>query len=99
MRERLVVEAPAETPDGAGGVARSHTMVATVWASLTPLSSHREIVADAQGVTATHRIVLRRRADLTTGHRFRSGSRIFRIVAFREAPRGYLEITAEERMD
>lgn len=98
LRERLVLEAPDETPDGAGGVIRSYTAAATLWASLAPLSSHGAIVADAQGATATHRIVVRMRSDVTTRHRLRYGSRVFRIVALRELPRRYLEIIAEERI-
>lgn len=99
LRERLVLEEPVETPDGAGGVIRSFAAVATLWAFLAPLSSRGEIVADAQGATAAHRIVIRMRSDVTTRHRLRLGSRVFRILALRELPRRYLEITAEERME
>lgn len=99
LRERLVLEAPVEAPDGVGGVTRNYAVLASVWASLTPVTSRAETVADAQGATATHRIVIRMRVDVTTRHRFRSAGRVFHIVALRELPRRFLEITAEERMD
>ena len=37
LKTRLAIEAPLETDDGQGGVARSFTTVATVWAAVTPV--------------------------------------------------------------
>jgi SPP1 family predicted phage head-tail adaptor len=95
------MEAPVETPDGAGGVARSYAMVATLWAQVTPVSSRGEVEADRLGGAVTHRIRIRASSDITTRHRLSDGSVIFRIVSLRDPDgRGrFLEIEAEERVE
>lgn len=99
LNRRLVLEAPVETPDGAGGVTRSYESVATLWAAVTPLSSREQTDAVQRGVAITHRIRLRFSADITSRHRFRDGDRIFRIVSLRDRDgrRRFLQIEAEER--
>ena len=101
LNHRLVLEAPVETPDGAGGVTRSFAEVATLWAAVQPSGAAGEIVAAATGATVTHRILIRARSDVTTRHRLREGTRIFRIVALREqdGTGRFTEIAAEERVD
>jgi SPP1 family predicted phage head-tail adaptor len=99
MNRRLVLEAPVDTPDGAGGAVRSYRTVVTVWASVEPETARGGLVADAQGATATHRITIRMRDDVTTRHRFRDGGRIYRIVALHEEPARFLTIRAERRTD
>jgi SPP1 family predicted phage head-tail adaptor len=99
LNRRLTLEAPVETDDGAGGVARSFTAVATLWAEVTPVAARGEVQAAALGATVTHRIALRFRADITLRHRLRDGARIYRIVAIRERHRRFLDIDAEERTD
>jgi SPP1 family predicted phage head-tail adaptor len=96
---RLTLEAPVEIPDGAGGVTRSHTPAAILWASLKPLAARGEVIAQAAGATVTHRIDIRYRADITIRHRFRDDDRIFRIVGMRNPDKRFLEIDVEERMD
>jgi SPP1 family predicted phage head-tail adaptor len=96
---RLTLEAPVETPDGAGGVARSYATVTTLWASVVPVSAHGSVEAQALGATITHRIRIRYRADVTLRHRFRYGARTFRVVAVREQHKRFLDIDAEERVD
>ena len=90
-----------ETEDGAGGVTRSFSAVATLWASVVPLSAAREIEAARLGARVTHRLRLRYSDDITTRHRFRDGSRIYRIVALRDhdGRKRLLDIEAEERID
>jgi SPP1 family predicted phage head-tail adaptor len=101
LRDRLVLEQPVETPDGAGGVTRSYAGVATLWAAVTPVSARDVVVADDLTATVTHRIVIRARDDVTTRHRLRDGARIFRIVTLRDQDGGgrFLEIGAQERVD
>lgn len=101
LNRRLTLEAPVETADGAGGVTRSYATVTTLWAAVRPASARGDVVAAATGATVTHRIVVRTRSDLTTRHRLRDGTRIFRIVALRD-PDGsgrFLELAAEERVN
>ena len=101
LRERLRLEQALETPDGAGGVTRSYASVTTLWAALIPLIAHEQVVADGVGATITHRIVIRSRTDVTTRHRLRKASRVFRIVTLRDQDGSgrFLEISAQERAD
>ena len=100
LNRRLVLEAPVESADGAGGVTRSYAEVATLWASLTPIADRAEVAAAELGAIVTHRIIIRAGREVTTRHRFRTGTRIFRIVAVRELDSGqFLAIHAEERTD
>ncbi len=101
LNRRLVLEAPVETPDGAGGVTRSYAIVTTLWASVRPAAARGDMVGAAAGATVTHRIVMRAGGDLTTRHRLRDGARIFRIVALRDRDGAgrLVEIAAQERVD
>lgn len=99
MRHRLVLEAPVETPDGAGGIMRAWQAVATVWAAIEPLEARFSLVGEAPGVNATHVITIRWRADVTSGHRLTKGARVFVILGFRDPNenRNRLLLTVEER--
>ncbi|MBN9585994.1 MAG: head-tail adaptor protein [Afipia sp. 62-7] len=99
LKTRLVVQQPVETPDGQGGVTRTWTTFATVWAQVTPLAARREMQADADGATQAYRIVLRSNLSLTLQHRFSDGARVYRIVAIRDRDdRRFIEIDAEVRV-
>jgi SPP1 family predicted phage head-tail adaptor len=99
LRHRLTLEAPVETPDDAGGVTRTFSTIATVWAALTPVAARPDVGADALAASISHRIVIRTRTDITTRHQFRLSSRAFRVVTLRERDDGILDIDAEERRD
>jgi SPP1 family predicted phage head-tail adaptor len=100
LNRRLVLEAPAESDDGAGGVTRLYDVVTTLWAQVTPLAARGEVAADSLGASARFRIVIRMRAGITTQHRFADGTRIYRVVAIAEsADRRFLEIDADVRED
>ena len=100
LNRRLVLEAPAESQDGAGGVTRSYAPVATLWAKVEPVSARGAVVADAAGATITHRITIRRRSAITTRHRFVEDATVYRIVTLRDdATRRFLVIGAEERRE
>jgi SPP1 family predicted phage head-tail adaptor len=101
FNRRLVLEAPVETPDGAGGVTRAFMAFATIWGEVTPVSARGEAVAQSGGATVTHRILIRAGHDISTGYRLRLDARVFRIVAMRDHDRSgrLLEILAEERTD
>ncbi|NWG24475.1 MAG: phage head closure protein [Pseudorhodoplanes sp.] len=101
LNRRLALEAPLETPDGAGGVVRSYDTVATLWAQVTPVSARGEVEAERLGGAVTHLIRIRRSPDVTTRHRFRDGATLYRIVSIRDRDgRGrFLDIAAEERVD
>ena len=100
LNRRLVLEAPTDTDDGAGGVARSYQAVTTLWAKVTPLSARADVSADSLGAALRFRIVIRNRHDVTPRHRLRDGARVFRVVAACESDdRRFIEIDAEERAD
>lgn len=100
LDRRLVLEAPVETSDGAGGVTRDYAAVAAVWAQVVPQAMRGAVAADSLGASQAFRIVLRRRDDVTTRHRLRGGDCIYRIVAARlSADRRFTEVHAELRED
>ncbi|MCJ8053356.1 phage head closure protein [Shinella curvata] len=84
LSARLVLEQPAETPDGQGGVTQGFSALATLWARIEPVSARAEETAGALPVTVTHRIWLRRRSDLAGGMRLRKGGRLFALHGFRD---------------
>jgi len=79
MRSRLTLETPVETPDNAGGVLRSYTTLALVWAEVLTLNTQQRLEAEQIGQTVTHRITLRYRDGITTKLRLRRASQIFLI--------------------
>lgn len=81
---RLVLERPVEVPDGQGGVTRSFSALASLWACIEPVVAKADEAAGALPVTVTHRIWLRWRDDLAGGMRLRKGARLFVIRAFRD---------------
>ena len=81
LRRRIVIETPVESADGAGGVRRSWTAAATVWAAVQPLKAVDAPPLALPGQTVTHRVTLRWRAGLTTAARLRLGSRVFALRA------------------
>lgn len=100
LNRRLVLEAPAETGDGTGGIVRTYEAVATLWAHVMPVSARDDISADSLGAVLRRRIVIRARGDISTRHRLRDGARVYRVVAVRESfGRRFLEIDVEERED
>jgi SPP1 family predicted phage head-tail adaptor len=101
LNRRLALEAPAITPDGAGGVIRSYQTLTTLWAALVPVSARGDVVADGIGATVTHRITIRSGPEVTTRHRFRLGARVFVIAAIRDrdGEGRFLDIDVEERTD
>jgi len=100
LNRRLLLEAPVETDDGAGGVTRLYDVVTVLWAQVLALSAAASVTAGNAGATVRYRIIARARSDITTRHRFQDGTRIYRILAVRPtADRRFLEIEAEERED
>ncbi len=101
LNRRLVLEAPVETADGAGGVTRSYATVTTLWAAVRPASARGDVVAAAvgrHGDASHHRARALRSHDPASPAR---RPRIFRIVALRDhdGTGRFVEIAAEERVD
>ena len=99
LKTRLAIQQPVETPDDQGGVVRTWTTFATVWAQVTPLAARRDVEADSDGMTQRYRIVLRSSLSLTLQHRFSDGARIYRIVSIRDRDdRRFIEIETNVRI-
>lgn len=81
LNKRVTIEAPVETPDGAGGLARSFSAVATVWARFEPSGGTEVIEATCEAQRLGYRVTIRRRAGLTAGHRLNRGGRLFDVHA------------------
>jgi SPP1 family predicted phage head-tail adaptor len=100
LNRRLVLQAPSETDDGAGGVTRACTTVASLWAQVVPQAMASDVAADSRGGRLRYRIVVRRRDDVTTRHQLLDGGTVYRVLAARlGADRRFLEIDAEVRED
>ena len=100
LNRRLVLEAPVESGDGAGGVTRSYATVTTLWAQVSPQAMRADAATDSFGAALRFRIVIRKRSGVTTRHRFRDGTTVYRILAARaSADRRFIEIDAEIRED
>lgn len=90
LNRRLVLEAPQDTPDGAGGSARSWVVMGELWARLEP-GTGREAGAPAGPVARVpYRITVRAAPEGAPsrprpGQRLRAGARIFAIQAVAEA--------------
>lgn len=81
MRRRLLLEAPVEVPDGAGGSLRDFSTVAAVWAQVEWLSGDERWQGGRPVQRVSHRITLRWRAGVDAGQRLRDGTQIFDIRA------------------
>ena len=79
MRRRVTLEAPVDTPDDIGGVARTFAAVAALWADITPMGGETRFVADQTQERITHKVRLRWRDGVTATMRFRLGARILLI--------------------
>lgn len=100
MRHRLALEEAIATPDGGGGAIMNWVEVAEIWAAILPVSGREGVEADGLQGRATHRIIVRYRADITPHKRFRAGARIFDIKAVIDGgeARRFLSCVVEERL-
>lgn len=98
MRARLELQAPVDSLDETGAIARSWTTIANVWAQLKPRAATGEFVAGEEASVVTWDVVIRWRADLAAPMRFRIGGRTLAIRAVfdPEAARRILVCRCEE---
>lgn len=105
LNRKLVLEAPVQVPDGAGGFAETWTALGTLWGAVN-LGGGREGRAAGLSVsTMSYRITVRAAPDGAPsrpmpGQRFVDGARRFRIFAVGEADAGvqYLTCFAREEV-
>lgn len=100
MRHRLALQAPLADADGGGGVTRTWSLVAEVWAAIRPLSGGESVAADGLHGRVSHEVWIRHRAGVVPEMRFVLGARIFEIRAVVDAGerRRFLRCLVEERV-
>jgi SPP1 family predicted phage head-tail adaptor len=77
LRHRVTLEVGSPAANGA----LTWTALATVWASITPLDAAAAERGGHVGGRASHRIVIRHRADVTSSSRVVVGARRFSVLA------------------
>jgi SPP1 family predicted phage head-tail adaptor len=85
LRQRVTIEAPSDAPDGAGGMTRTYSPLARVWASITPRDGEGRFVQQRQEQAVTHVARIRWRGDVTSQMRFVVASRRLLIHAVYDA--------------
>ena len=83
LRHSVIVQSPGGTRDAVGDVIDSWTSVATVWASVEPLSGREALIAAQLHASTTHKITIRwdtSLAALAATWRILWGARVFDIV-------------------
>lgn len=98
LRHRITFETLAQVSDGQGGSTETWSTLATVWASVTPVSSKERLYGQKIDYQRSHKVIIRHRTDITQEMRFTYDSRTFQIKgALRPDERKfYLFIDAEE---
>ncbi|GIL03330.1 MAG: hypothetical protein BroJett030_32290 [Alphaproteobacteria bacterium] len=81
LRARLEYETLVEMPDGQGGYEASWVKQFDVWAAIRPLAGAAPEEAGTRQAVTTHEIIVRKRAGIVAGARFRLGPRLFDIAA------------------
>jgi SPP1 family predicted phage head-tail adaptor len=98
MRERLTLEQPVRTADGAGGAAVTWQTVTELWAHVRPISGDERLRHDQVAGRLTHEVWIRHRIGIAPAMRFVQGGRVYEIVAILElGRRSRLKCLCEER--
>jgi SPP1 family predicted phage head-tail adaptor len=79
MRQRLSLDAAAESSDESGALQTAWVAVSDIWGQIIPASSGDRFLAHRQEETVTHRILIRWRSDVQSGMRFRLRERTFLV--------------------
>lgn len=102
LSRKLVLEAPARVPDGAGGYAETWTQLGTLWGEIALRGSGREVdEASRLALKITIRAAPQGAPSRpTAAMRFRDGARLYLIEAVHESdPSGrYLTCFAVEEV-
>lgn len=98
LAHRVTLQAPVQTPDGAGGFASTWTDVATLFARVEPLSTERVFAGGEAIERVTHRVLMRRRDGVAAGMRLLRAGRALVILTVHDPDESgrYLVCTARE---
>lgn len=99
MNERVGLLAPTEVRSPSGEASISFTTAATVWASVTGMSSRDILQAQQADVIATHRIFIRYRSDVTYEYRLSWRGKTLEVASIADREnRTMIEILAREKV-
>ena len=98
LNARLMLEAPADLPDGQGGVSEGWTTVASLWGRVESLRAGPDEIAGAAIAPVSHRVTIRHREDVLHAMRFTYRGRALMIRGVRDPDetRRYLVCDCEE---
>ncbi|HCP81493.1 MAG TPA: phage tail protein [Octadecabacter sp.] len=103
LNRQLVLEAPTQASDGAGGYTQGWTALGTLWANVTARTGREAAGVAAPLSRVAYRIIVRAAptgsdARPQANQRFKDGERTFVILAVAEddADARYLNCTAQE---
>jgi SPP1 family predicted phage head-tail adaptor len=81
LNKRIQIQAPSKISDGMGGFDETFSTIATVFASLWPISAREQVQSMQEVMTISHRIRIRYRSVLRPDWRVKFGNRYFSIVS------------------
>lgn len=80
LRDRLTLERPQYSPDGAGGRVETWVSVASVWGQVIAKSGSESVDAGRFSGSVSHEVTLRYRDDVKPTMRLVYGAKIFEII-------------------
>ena len=81
LRHRVAIQSVTDTASAFGDVSQSWSTVATVWASVTPLTAREALEADQVKTKISHKVTMRYRSDVSTKNRLSYDSRTLNITS------------------
>ena len=82
LRKRVAIQSRTDSvSDETMAPTQTWTTVATVWASVEPLSGQEGIQANQLNAELSHRVTIRYYSGLTAAYRILWGTRVLRIVS------------------
>jgi len=99
LRERVTIERPTRTPDGAGGATIGWSVLATVRAEVISFKGVSLVAAEREEAREPFRVVIRHRGDVTTEMRVVWRERRLDILSRHDPDGGrrWLVLDCEER--
>lgn len=79
LNKRVILQRLTMTKNTYGEIMEQWDNVATVWASIKPISGREYFAAEAVNSDVTHKVIMRYRADITADMRVKYGDRYFTI--------------------
>lgn len=97
LRERVMIQRTTNTRDSVGGIIQSWATVATVWASVEPMSAGEQFRRQQVQAKADWRVTIRYRNDILPADRITWRERVFQVRGLTaDERRRFLAISCEE---